>query len=63
MEGEDHAEGGRRPEREEREEWGKAPGVIIGAGIGIVFGAAFGSPGTGMVIGAAIGLAGGFVVR
>lgn len=35
--------------------------VALGAGIGIIFGSAFGAPGIGMVIGAAIGLGGGFL--
>ena len=34
----------------------KGKGVVLGAGAGIVFGAALGNPGAGMVIGAALGL-------
>jgi uncharacterized membrane protein len=41
--------------------WGRA-GVVTGAGVGIVFGAAFGNPGVGLVIGAAAGLAIGAVL-
>lgn len=33
-------------------------GVALGAGIGLVFGAAFSAPGVGMVLGAAVGLTG-----
>lgn len=32
--------------------------IALGAGIGMIFGAAFGAPGPGLVIGAALGLAG-----
>ena len=34
----------------------RGKGVALGAGAGIVFGAAFGNPGAGMVFGAALGL-------
>lgn len=35
---------------------GAGKGVAIGAGAGMIFGAAFGNPGAGLVIGAALGL-------
>lgn len=41
---------------------GSRASVVTGAGVGIVFGAAFGNPGFGLVIGAAAGLAIGAVL-
>lgn len=35
---------------------GPGPGVIWGAGVGMIFGAVFGNPGAGMILGAACGL-------
>lgn len=37
--------------------------IALGAGIGMIFGAAFGAPGPGLVVGAALGLAGAFASR
>lgn len=37
--------------------------VALGAGIGMIFGAAFGAPGPGLVLGAALGVAGAFVSK
>lgn len=39
---------------------GRPKGVTLGAGIGMIFGAAFGMAATGLVLGAAAGLAGAF---
>lgn len=42
---------------------GRKARVALGAGIGMIFGAALGAIGTGMVLGAALGLAGGFLPK
>ncbi len=35
---------------------GVRKGVVIGAGVGMIFGAAFGNPGVGLVLGAGFGI-------
>lgn len=61
MEGHERTESDTREGRSRHGSTGR--GVAIGAGIGIVFGAAFDAPGPGMVLGAALGLAGAFLSK
>jgi hypothetical protein len=44
------------PDRNGRPRRGTRKGIVMGAGVGMIFGAALGDPGVGLVLGAGLGL-------